>query len=94
MLSVKLKRQESQLNNFCDKTGLVKQPDRVRTYGFGKSTSGKASNAAKSHFNKWSNEHNINNIETLADYYNIKYNDTNRYELLKSYVKSVYKGML
>lgn len=33
-------------------------------------------------------------IKTLADYYNVKYNDTERYALLKNYVSSVDTVML
>lgn len=90
--SIKLKRQESELNNFCDKTGLLKDTSRSQSYGFGRSTAQKAVGSAKKHFKTWSKEHNINNIETLAEYYNVKYNDSKRYALLKGYVKAVDKG--
>ena len=36
-----------------------------------------------------SKEHNINSIKTLADYYNVKYNDSKWYALLQGYVKAV-----
>ena len=45
--SVKLKRRESELDNFCDKTGLLKRSDRVQKYGFGRSTAQKAVQANK-----------------------------------------------
>ena len=45
--SVKLKRHEAELNNFCDKTGLLKRSDRVQKYGFGRSTAQKAVQANK-----------------------------------------------
>ena len=90
--SIKLKRQESELNNFCDKTGLLKDNARSQAYGFSRSTAQKAVSSAKKHFKTWSKAHNINNIETLAEYYNVKYNDSKRYALLKGYVKAVDKG--
>lgn len=90
--SVKLKRRESELDNFCDKTGLLKRSDRVQKYGFGRSTAQKAVSSANKHYVTWSSEHNINNIKTLADYYNVKYNDSERYALLQGYVKAVNKG--
>ena len=31
----------------------------------------------------------VNSIKTLADYYNVKYNDSKRYALLQGYVKAV-----
>lgn len=39
--SVKLKNREAELNNFCDKTGLLKRNDRVQKYGFNKTISQK-----------------------------------------------------
>ena len=92
--SVKLKKSEAELNNFCDKTGLLKRNDRVQKYGFGRSTAQKAVGSANKHYKTWSNEHNINNIKSLAEYYNVKYNDSERYTLLKNYVSSIDKGML
>ena len=90
--SVKLKNREAELNNFCDKTGLLKRNDRVQKYGFGRSTAQKAVSSANKHYKTWSKEHNINNIKTLAEYYNVKYNDSKRYALLQGYVKAVNKG--
>lgn len=81
--SSKLKRQESELNSFCNKTGLLPDGSRSQVYGFGKSTSQKSTGVAKKYYRTWSKEHNINNIETLAEYYNVKYNDIKRYKLLK-----------
>ena len=40
--SSKLKRQESELNGFCKRTGLLPDGSRSQVYGFGKSTSQKA----------------------------------------------------
>lgn len=45
--SIKLKNREAELNNFCDKTGLLKRNDRVQKYGFGRSTAQKAVQANK-----------------------------------------------
>lgn len=90
--SSKLKRQESELNNFCNRTGLLPDGSRSQVYGFGRSTAQKATGSAKKHYNTWSKEHNINNIETLAEYYKVKYNDIERYRLLKGYVQAVDKG--
>jgi hypothetical protein len=92
--SIKLKRQEAQMNTFCEKTGLLVDNARVQKYSFGRSTAQKAVSSANKHYKTWSSEHNINNIKTLAEYYKVKYNDTARYELLKKYVNSVDRGML
>lgn len=92
--SIKLKNQEAKLNAFLEKTDLL--PDKSRTQGirFNKSTSQKAVGSANKYYKTWSSEHNITNIKTLAEYYDVKYNDTKRYTLLKNYVSSVDKGML
>lgn len=92
--SIRLKKQEAKLNTFCDKTGLLKDNARIQKYGFGRGAAQRARGSANKHYKTWSNEHNINNIKTLADYYNVKYNDSERYALLKRYVNSVDKGML
>lgn len=90
--SIKLKRQESELNSFCKKTGLLSDGSRSQVYEFDKSTSQKSTGVAKKYYRTWSKEHNINNIETLAEYYNVKYNDIKRYRLLKGYVKAIDEG--
>ena len=40
--SSKLKRHESEMNSFCNKTGILKDNSRSQTYGFGRSTAQKA----------------------------------------------------
>lgn len=92
--SVKLKRQEAELKYFCSETELLPDNARAQVYGFGRSTAQKAVGSAKKHYNIWSKEHNINNIKKLADYYNVKYNESERYALLKTYVSSVDRGMM
>ena len=82
------------MNNFCNRTGLLPDGSHSQVYGFGKSTSQKSTGVAKKYYRTWSKEHNINNIETLAEYYNVKYNDIERYKLLKHYVNSIDSGMM
>lgn len=47
--SVKLKDQEAKLNNFCNKTGLLKDNARVQKYGFGRSTAQKSVSVHKNY---------------------------------------------
>ena len=61
--SIKLKRQEAQMNAFCEKTGLLVDNARVQKYGFGRSAAQKAVSSANKHYKTWSSEHNINNIK-------------------------------
>lgn len=92
--SVKLKSQEAQLRAFCRKADLRVDSARTRAFGFGKSVSQKAVGAADRHFQEFTAHHNISDIKTLAQYYDVKYNDTERYELLRKYAKSIDRGML
>lgn len=92
--AIVLKRQEAQLKYFSETTGLRVNTSRTQKYGFGRSAAQRASASANRHYKKWSKEHNINNIKTLAEYYNVKYNDKQRYSLLKQYTKSIETGML
>lgn len=90
--AITLKRQEAQLKDFCKKTGLRIDSSRMQKYGFGRSTAQEAQGSANRHYNHWSKEHNVNNIKTLAEYYKVKYNDSERYALLKGYVNAVDVG--
>lgn len=92
--SVKLKSQEAKLKNFCKETGLLPDNARIWSNGFNRSVSQKSVSKAESYYKDWSKGININNIKSLADYYNVKYNDVERYRLLQDYVKSVSRGML
>lgn len=47
--SIKLKRQEAQMNAFCEKTGLLVDNARVQKYGFGRSTAQKATSIHNSY---------------------------------------------
>ena len=87
--SVKLKSQEAQLRAFCNKTSIQSDSSRTRTVGFGKSASQKAIGSANRYYKGFSKDYNINNIDSLAKYYDIKYNDTQRFSLLKGYVTAV-----
>lgn len=92
--SVKLKSQEAKLKNFCKETGLLPDNARIWSNGFNRSVSQKSVSNAKSYYKDWSKSININNIKSLADHYNVKYNDVERYRLLQDYAKSVSRGML
>lgn len=61
--SKKLKRQESELNAFCEKTGLFPDNSRTQVSGFGKSTSQKAVWSNKKSVAKSSKKSIIKNID-------------------------------
>ena len=87
--SVKLKSQEAQMKAFCNKTGIRPDGSRTRSVGFGRSTSRKAVGSANKYYRDFSKDYNINNIDSLAKYYDVKYNDIQRFSLLNGYVTAV-----
>lgn len=66
--SKKLKRQESELNAFCEKTGLLPDNSRTQVSGFGKSTSQKAVWANKKSVAK-SSKKSIINYAKASDFF-------------------------
>ena len=92
--SVNLKSQEAHLRAFCQKVNLPVESARTRSVYFNKSISQKAVGASNRHYRDFALQHNISDIKTLADYYKVKYNDTERYDLLRKYAKSIDQGML
>lgn len=61
--AVKLKKQEAKLNDFCNKTGLLKDNARVQKYGFGRRASQKAVWSNKKSVAKSSKKSIIKNID-------------------------------
>ena len=57
--AVKLKKQEANLTDFCNKTGLLKDNARAQTYGFSRSTAQKAVQANKKSIAKSNNSGTI-----------------------------------
>ena len=92
--SVNLKSQEAHLRAFCQKVNLPVESARTRSVYFNKSISQKAVGASNRHYRDFALQHNISDIKTLADYYKVKYNDIERYDLLRKYAKSIDQGML
>ena len=56
---------------------------RAEVAQFGWKQAGEADKAAKDYYAEWSKSMGVNSsIKTLAEYYDVKYNDPPRYELL------------
>lgn len=55
--SIKLKKQEAKLNDFCDKTGLLKDNARVQKYGFGRGAAQRAVRSYKKEVEKYTKYH-------------------------------------
>lgn len=90
---VRYTRLNQEYARFSKAAGLRTQTERLHTAGFDYKQGKAAAKAAEKHYQEWSKSINANkSIETLAKYYDVKYNDSPRYELLKGYAKAVDKG--
>lgn len=90
--AMKLKAWREREYDFLRQTGLDRQKDREMVSGFGRSQAAKATWTAERYYQEWSKSVGINNsIKTLANYYDVKYNNSPRYRLLQGYVRAVEK---
>lgn len=88
--AVKIRSWEEALKDFTKKTGMRMQGDRSQVPGFGNKQASAADRAAREYYDVWAKENNVKDtVKTLAKYYDIKYNDTERYQLLRRYTQSV-----
>ena len=84
---------KAQYKAVSEASGLKQRAERMVVEGFGRKEAEEAKKGAEQHYQKWSKEIGVNSsIESLAKYYDVKYNDSPRYELLKGYAKAVKKG--
>lgn len=91
--SVKLKQWREKEADFLKQTGRRRDSSRSQIGTFGRSEAGKATWQAQEYYNVWSKSIGVKeSIKTLAKYYDVKYNDSPRYELLQQYVKDVKSG--
>lgn len=89
---IKLRRLNDEYRRYCGATGFPTRSERLQAAGFGRKEARQASSAAEQHYQKWSKEIGVNpSIETLAKYYDVKYNDSPRYALLQGYKRAVEK---
>lgn len=92
--SVKLKRQESELKDFLNQTGLDRQNEREQVLGFGRGPAQSARYSAEQHYQQWIKDIGAKDSapKTLANYYKEKYNNSPAYRLLNGYSNAVNKG--
>lgn len=91
--SVKLKQWREKEADFLKQTGRRRDSSRSQIGTFGRSEAGKATWQAQEYYNVWSKSIGVKeSIKTLAKYYDVKYNDSPRYELLQQYAKDVKSG--
>lgn len=93
--AVKLRSCREKLNDFLKQTGLHQDRGKEAQHAFGQLEAMRATRSAEDFYREWAKSiGSIDAIKTLANYYDIKYNDTPRYELLKAYVRSVKTGKM
>lgn len=92
--AVKLKSKEAKLKNYVNrKDHLHRRKDREQVFGFDKRISAGAVVKSQRHYKDWSKSIGAESgPKRLADYYNLKYNDSKESRLYKGYVTAVNKG--
>lgn len=90
---IKLRRMNEEYRRFCRSTSLRPENERLQVSGFGRGHAARVNAGAERYYQKWSRGIGAHrSIETLAKYYDVKYTDSPRYELLKGYARAVEKG--
>lgn len=93
--AVKLQRQEAEYDAFCKENDMRKLYDRLQVARYGPKQAKAAEQVAEEEYQVWSKELNFNDsVKTLANYYEVKYTNSPRFELLQRYVSSVQSGRL
>ena len=94
--AVRLKAARQSLSEFAKATGGRVDSARVSVPKFGRSEASKASAKSQAHHTEWLKSINAQstNLNTVAKYYNAKYNNTEEYQLLMQYNHSVETGWL
>lgn len=93
--AAKLRSWRERQRDFLEQTGLKVQNARQETVGFGRSQASKSTKEAELYYKLWSKSIGLNDaVKTLANYYNIKYNNSPTYEFLKRYAQDVQSGWI
>ena len=92
--ATKLKRREARLTQFIRETGRTRQPDRESTGIWSVGEANKARGAAQTAHSQWLRSINATDtsLNTVAKYYEGKYNNSPEYQLLTGYSRAVDKG--
>lgn len=92
---IRLTRLKDEYNRFSKAADLPTQQERAQVVGFGNSQAAQANEEANGYYTQWSKSIGANNsIKTLADYYDLKYNNPPEYELLQRYARDVESGWI
>lgn len=92
---IKLQLLQQDYKAFSRAAGLRTQHERLEKVGFGWKEATESRKVAESHYRDWSKSIGADNsIKTLAEYYDVKYNDSPRYDLLQRYARDVDSGWI
>ena len=92
---IKLQMLRQKYKRFSKAAGLRTQTERAEVAGFGYKQASAADKAARKHYKTWSKSIGVDSsIKNLAEYYEVKYNDIPRYELLQNYAADVKSGWI
>nr|DAH27037.1 MAG TPA: minor capsid protein [Caudoviricetes sp.] len=92
---IKLQLLQQDYKAFSKAAGLRTQNERLEKVGFAWKEATESRKVAESHYREWSKSIGADNsIKTLAEYYDVKYNDSPRYELLQRYARDVDSGWI
>lgn len=92
---IKLQLLQQDYKAFSKAAGLRTQHERLEKVGFAWKEATESRKVAESHYREWSKSIGADNsIKTLAEYYDVKYNDSPRYELLQRYARDVDSGWI
>ena len=92
---IKLQLLQQDYKAFSKAAGLRTQNERLEKVGFAWKEATESRKVAESHYREWSKSIGADNsIKTLAEYYDVKYNDFLRYELLQRYARDVDSGWI
>ena len=81
--AVRLRTAREELKNFVSTTGGRLDSSRTSTAKFGRSQSSKASAQSVRYFKDWSSSIGLRSPESLAEYYDIKYNKKEQWPVLR-----------
>ena len=94
--AVRLRAARQSLSDFTKATGGRVDSARVSVPKFGRSEAGRASAKSQAHHTDWLKSINAQStsLNTVAKYYDARYNNTEEYRLLMQYANSVKSGWL
>lgn len=92
---IRLQIQRQEYARFSKAAGLRTQTERAEVVNFGWKQASEAERSANAYYIHWAKSIGVaNSIKTLADYYDVRYNNHPRYALLKRYAADVKSGWI